>query len=158
MKPKQFRAMAERLTAITNVDEMEEKVKEGFKELLRRANRKYIAVFGPRNGYDSVTIEEIVYIEADGKYSLLHLWENDRDVKRQSGKNIGHLEWQLLNAGFIRIHHSYIINTKWLKRFDVHDHSVELKSNMVLPVSDKYLHELKEYYDINRMHLKEEDL
>ena len=58
---------------------------------------------------DLIDIKDILYLEADGKYTVFHL------VKEQSkivSKNIGYYEKILPRQLFFRIHHKYIVNLK----------------------------------------------
>ncbi|WOC39435.1 LytTR family DNA-binding domain-containing protein [Polaribacter sp. HL-MS24] len=54
-----------------------------------------------------LVIKDILYLEADGKYTIFHLL--DQEVKVVS-KNIGEYEKILPPQLFFRIHHKYIVN------------------------------------------------
>lgn len=56
-----------------------------------------------------IPITDILYLEADGKYTIFHL--NDKKKKVVS-KNIGEYEKILPKNLFFRIHHKYIVNVQ----------------------------------------------
>jgi two-component system LytT family response regulator len=56
-----------------------------------------------------LVIKDILYLEADGKYTVFHL--KDKEVRVVS-KNIGEYEKILPIQFFFRIHHKYIVNIR----------------------------------------------
>jgi len=61
-----------------------------------------------------INTEEIIKVEAKGSYSVLHLLN---DKKITSTKNLKDLENILPENLFVRVHHSWIINIKFLKKY-----------------------------------------
>lgn len=61
-----------------------------------------------------IPIDEIIYLESDSNYSSIFLMDGSKVV---SSKNIGHYEELLSPGQFFRIHNSYIVNVKCIKRF-----------------------------------------
>ncbi len=61
-----------------------------------------------------INTEEIIKAEAKGSYSVLHLLN---DKKITSTKNLKDLESILPENLFVRVHHSWIINIKYLKKY-----------------------------------------
>jgi len=61
-----------------------------------------------------INTEEVVKAEAKGSYSVLHLLNGK---KITSTKNLKDLESILPESLFLRIHHSWIINIKYLKKY-----------------------------------------
>ncbi len=66
------------------------------------------------NGFQFVPVNTIVYCEADDDYTYVHLTENQ---KLTVSKNIKEFEDILANYDFFRIHHSYLINRDYIKRY-----------------------------------------
>jgi len=60
---------------------------------------------------DVVHFEDILFIEADGRYSHFHL----KSGKITASKNLGSYEKQLLESRFHRIHSKYIVNISAIK-------------------------------------------
>lgn len=58
---------------------------------------------------DLIDIKDIMFLEADGKYTVFHLKDNKTKVV---SKNIGYYEKLLPPHLFFRIHHKYIVNLK----------------------------------------------
>ena len=66
------------------------------------------------NGLQFVPVNSIVYCEADDDYTYIHLTENQ---KLTVSKNIKEYEDILVNYDFFRIHHSYLVNRDFIKRY-----------------------------------------
>ena len=64
--------------------------------------------------------ENIVWLEADGNYTTIHLINNKRHVIRTT---LTEMEEQLPSDNFIRIHKSYVVNKK---------HVTEVRANNVI--------------------------
>ncbi|WP_170110614.1 LytR/AlgR family response regulator transcription factor [Flavilitoribacter nigricans] len=80
-----------------------------------------------------VQIEEIMYLEAKGSYTDIYLADGQ---KCRISKKLK-LALKILNADyFVRIHHSYALNLKYLAGFCNGDSaSVKLKDGSQLPLS-----------------------
>lgn len=74
----------------------------------------------------------ILWIEADGNYSTIHLKEDKRRVIRQS---LSELQEQLPTPDFIRIHKSYLINKEHIMQLNTS--SVVIR-DLELPVGRSY--------------------
>ncbi|MCL7753299.1 LytTR family DNA-binding domain-containing protein [Polaribacter sp. Z022] len=61
------------------------------------------------NSVNLVDAKDVLYLEADGKYTVFHLV---KDTSIVVSKNIGHYETYLPKHLFFRIHHKYIVNLK----------------------------------------------
>ena len=66
------------------------------------------------NGFHLLAIPEIIRCRADGNYTILHR-QNEPEllVCRQLGK----LEPLLTPHGFLRVHHSHLVNLRTVKQF-----------------------------------------
>ncbi len=68
------------------------------------------------NGYENINLGSIYYIKADGSYS--HVVQEHNRMLTVS-KNLKYFEFTLEGcADYIRVHRSYIINLKHIKRYD----------------------------------------
>lgn len=103
----------------------------------------------PRESYDShifvqkseklfnLPIEEIIYLEASGDYTIIST-KNDQFV---SSSGIGKLEEIMNPDTFIRVHRSTIVNVNYLKEIERHFNGgmiVKMQSGKSFPVSRTY--------------------
>jgi len=104
------------------------------------ANSFFVKV---RNRLEKVKLKDILYIEADGRYSMIHTLEARKYAVRIP---ISELAEKLDNQTFLRSHRSYISNLDWLESVDVGDMVIKLKGGEV-PLSkgfkEEVLHKLK---------------
>lgn len=61
-----------------------------------------------------INIEEIIRAEAKGSYTVLYLTDNKMITTVQ---NLKYFEDNLPASFFVRVHHSWIINTRYLKKY-----------------------------------------
>ncbi len=61
-----------------------------------------------------VEMNEIIFIESEGRYSRFHLNNNTRILV---SRNLGEYEEDLEKKGFARIHHSYIVNLSFVEKY-----------------------------------------
>jgi two-component system LytT family response regulator len=64
-----------------------------------------------------VPIDEIIYLEAEGDYVMLHT----KDAKHLKEKTMKYFETHLDPAQFIRIHRSFIVNARFIDRIEYYD-------------------------------------
>lgn len=91
-----------------------------------------------------IDTQDILYCEADGKYTRFHLSNTQIHV---SSKNIGEYQ-HLFHQGFVRIHHHYIVNIKYIKKYvKGRGGFVVLQNGEILDVSvrrkEEFLHKLR---------------
>jgi two-component system, LytTR family, response regulator len=100
--------------------------------------KKQIALRNAESIY-RVAIDDIVSYEADKNYTLFHLSNGEKILVSHSMKEYDDL---LLNMSFMRLHQSYTINLKHLKRFDKDSSEVVMSDNSKIPVSHRRKEEL----------------
>ncbi|KXX68079.1 LytTR family DNA-binding domain-containing protein [Flammeovirga sp. SJP92] len=81
------------------------------------------------NVFKKVDIKDIVYLEADSNYTIVHTLEHDYTYSQVLKK----FQEKLSQSFFLRIHRSYIINTDYVTSFEYN--SITLNNNLKLPVS-----------------------
>ena len=86
-----------------------------------------------KSGYDlhKIKLEDIKYIESDSEYVVFHL-ENRKIMSYQTLKS---LEKTLPKSMFLRVHRSYIVNTKKVTGLKGRD---LILNKITIPVSDSY--------------------
>lgn len=67
-----------------------------------------------RDGYDFITLSDILYCKADGAYTIIKLL-NDKSLLLS--KQLGELELSFPGNIFLRIHHSYLVNVQHIRQF-----------------------------------------
>ncbi|HPI53395.1 MAG TPA: LytTR family DNA-binding domain-containing protein [Chitinophagaceae bacterium] len=65
-------------------------------------------------GITFIELNDIMFIEAEGRYSKFYLTNNSKVV---ASKNMGEFEAELEHKGFARIHHSYMVNLHFVEKY-----------------------------------------
>jgi two-component system LytT family response regulator len=88
-------------------------------------------------------IENIMYLEADGKYTIFHLANGS---SKMVSRNIGSYIDILPKNKFFRIHHKYIINIgKTESIYKTDGHYCLLKDSKTLPIAKRRLEEFRKF-------------
>lgn len=90
----------------------------------------------------NLPVEEIVYLEASGDYTIIST-KNDQFV---SSSGIGKLEEMMNPDTFIRVHRSTIVNVNYLKEIERHFNGgmvVKMLSGKSFPVSRTYAKQIR---------------
>lgn len=66
------------------------------------------------DGIVFIHVDDIIKVEANGSYSVLYM--SDRK-KITSSRSLKDMEEQLPETSFLRVHHAWIINIKYLKKY-----------------------------------------
>jgi two-component system LytT family response regulator len=91
---------------------------------------KKIAI-NSHKGINYIELVDVLYIEASGMYSVIHT-SKDQTIVSKPLKDFEFLE----ASGFFRIHRSYLVNTKEVKKLNKIDcHEVELKNGASVPIA-----------------------
>lgn len=91
-------------------------------------------LYPSRDGYNSIAYKDIICIKADGSYVNIY---TSSDIPIIVSKNLHFFERLLIEHGeFIRVHKSYIVNTKHIQRIDKQGGSkLILTEEMIVPIS-----------------------
>ena len=90
-----------------------------------------------------VPIDQILFLEGDINYTSFHFQSRKRTVIAHSLK---HFEADLLPWGFLRIHRSYIINSRFVKSANLLENTVTLVDGTVLRVARRRVKTLLNYH------------
>ncbi|MFZ1676687.1 MAG: LytTR family DNA-binding domain-containing protein [Saprospiraceae bacterium] len=86
-----------------------------------------------QEGLEFLNKKEIMYCEAEGNYTYIFTQD---DKKRLIPKTLKDIEAMINDAGFLRIHQSFLANIAYLKSYLRQDGGfIELKNGKQLPVS-----------------------
>jgi two-component system, LytTR family, response regulator len=92
-----------------------------------KPNNEHVLCIPIQNGYEYIPLKEIEYIEADGSYVNIYL---TNQKQKTVSKNLKYFETTLQQVPvFMRVHRSYIINLKQLKRFEKTDGGIIIMNN-----------------------------
>lgn len=90
-----------------------------------------------------INFEDIMYCESDGRYTSLFLKDNNKIV---ASKNLGKIEQLLDDKSFFRIHHSYLVNIRYIVELvKKHNYFCLMKNSIMLPVAERRKISLKHY-------------
>ncbi len=92
-------------------------------------------VITDRENVFALDLENILYLQADGAYT--RLFTNMQEGSIFASKNLKHFETLLQDAGFYRVHHSYLANLLHMKRFDKLESILEFTNDKQIPVSSR---------------------
>jgi two-component system LytT family response regulator len=96
-------------------------------------NSDYVAI-AFTDKIELLKMEDIVFCKADGKYTEFHVNNNTKII---SSRNLGEYSSQLDN-NFFRIHHSYIVNIRYLVKIIKKDGLYcEFSNGHVLPIAKR---------------------
>jgi len=85
---------------------------------IRKTKKFNKVVVQTAEGFSVVLKDEIVRIEASGKYSWVIL---DKNRKLVSSKPMGDYEQMLVEEGFVRVHASHVVNVRHVSRYFTKD-------------------------------------
>lgn len=84
-----------------------------LKKLVQQENQERLAII-TASGLDFVSLQDILWCKSDGMYTTFYLSDKSKVL---SSRNLGTYEDQLIQNDFFRIHHSVIINMRWVKKY-----------------------------------------
>lgn len=91
-----------------------------------------------------VLVNDIKYIEVDGKYCKL-VYGNDKFVVQKSMKQ---LHDQLPAGQFIRVHRNFIANLNSIQKINLEDHEIVLQDGKQLAFSRRYIDDLMHVFNV----------
>ena len=110
-------------------------------------NDKFIAL--PLHGsIELIEVENIMYLEADGKYTSFYLMDN---IIKVVSKNIGFYEDKLPIDLFYRIHHKFIVNFNMVSSIRTTDGNYCILDNSKsLSISKRKLEPLRRFLNLKQ--------
>jgi two-component system, LytTR family, response regulator len=119
---------------------------KGMTMIINRINAKTESSFMlvPNKGLQlSVKTDDIIYLESDGAYTYV-VTATERYV---SSKNLGYYERILGGNGFVRSHHSFIVNLSKVQALKKGRSGVLiLKNDKEIPVSQRKMNDFRDYF------------
>lgn len=110
---------------------------------LQISNKEYVAISSIDEIF-FIKMVDIMFCKSDGRYTKFYLENGDVCM---SSKNIGEYENKVLdNGNFFRVHNSFIINMKFVKRIIKADgNSCELENGLVIPISKRRIDDFSRF-------------
>jgi two-component system, LytTR family, response regulator len=104
-------------------------------QIATKGNNEHRITLRDNNGIYFIKITDIVYCKSDGPYTEFVIEGSEQIV---ISKNLKEYENQLLPYGFVRCHHSYLVNRDKIKKFDRSDSGgLILDNGQQIPVSHR---------------------
>lgn len=104
--------------------------------------------FATQHAIHFIAPETIIYCESDSNYTTLHFFDKTKMVVSKTLKEVEEI---LVHYHFYRIHHSFIINLKYVNRFIKNDGGcIEMADGAQLPVSRQRKQEVIQVLTQNR--------
>ncbi len=102
---------------------------------LHISNKEYVAISTIEEIF-FIKMADIIFCKSDGRYTKFYLENGDVCM---SSKNIGEYENRVLdNGNFFRVHNSYIINMRFVKKIIKSDgSSCEMENGLIIPISKR---------------------
>jgi two-component system LytT family response regulator len=90
--------------------------------------------FNTNTGYVIKEVNDIIYAKANSNYTEFYFTDIEKILV---SKTLLEYEKMLENYGFFRIHQSYLVNLKYMSKFDNDSLQMVLENGEVLPVSNR---------------------
>jgi two-component system, LytTR family, response regulator len=104
--------------------------------------------FRDKDGYDMIALERILYLSAEGNYTVFHLKEGEKIVTSLSLSSYASL---LTLHGFLRIHKSYLLNMDYLcECLNIRNHFLILPDGEKMTVARRRRSALKQWGRLQR--------
>jgi len=125
-----FGALEKAKQHLANKNNKADKYKELIDKINLSATRRI--KFPTINGFELIEINNLMYLEAAGTYTLAYLSNGEKIVLSKSIKLIE----DIVNSNlFFRAHRTYLINISFVKRFDRDLYSITLTNEIEIPLS-----------------------
>jgi two-component system LytT family response regulator len=85
-------------------------------------------------GLNFINSNDVVYCESDSNYTTFYLLNGQKHIVSKTMKSFTNC---LSAEHFFRIHNSYIINLKYIKKYNKGDGTITMENNQVLEVSKR---------------------
>jgi two-component system, LytTR family, response regulator len=104
-----------------------------IKELADNNESQKRIIISDRNGWQIIKIDDILYLEADGSYCILHLSNGN---KITSSRNMKHIDTLMEhNADFFKVHKSYMVNKRHILSYIGARNVLVMSNDSTIPVT-----------------------
>ena len=112
-----------------------------------RASRPFLLSVPTSEGLEFIDINDIINIRAEGSYSVISLMNKPR---KMISKNIGEFQDHLPSNEFCRVHNSYIVNLKYVRKMTRKGGlTAEMTEGTIVPISrnkkEAFMNKIEQY-------------
>jgi two-component system LytT family response regulator len=141
LSPANLLAAVKKVEETMGSDELNMKLKILLNNIAEPIKNKKKIVLKTMERIYSVDLDDIIRFESDGGYTKVYLTDGKRIMVSKTMKEYDDL---LLDAGFLRVHHSHLINMNHLFCFEKAEGHVVMKDDSIVPVSNRKKDQLLE--------------
>lgn len=134
LAPANLLAAVKKMEDAISSEELNLKLKTLLNNIAEPAKNKKKIVLKTMERIYSVDLDDIIRFESDGGYTKVYLADGKRIMVSKTMKEYDDL---LMDAGFLRVHHSHLINMNHLFCFEKAEGHVVMKDDSIVPVSNR---------------------
>lgn len=124
--------------AVTKAElQLVQKTSDARIQVLQENKKKFKKIAVPyKNDYAIIDINDVICIQADRMYSVIYTLNEKQFI---ASKKLNHYENLFKEEGFfVRVHRSWVVNTKHISVYSKREKQIELTNKKVIPVSKGY--------------------
>ena len=127
---------------------IQNKTNSDYKSIIENLNSNYSSKIKipTSTGFELLSTDELVFLEADGSYTIAHFVNSDKLI---ISKPLKQLEPLLDAKMFFRVHRSFIVNTEHIRRFNREKYALIMLNNKVVPISRRRYDNFMEFLKKN---------
>ena len=134
LAPANLLAAVKKMEDAISSEELNLKLKTLLNNITEPAKNKKKIVLKTMERIYSVDLDDIIRFESDGGYTKVYLADGKRIMVSKTMKEFDDL---LMDTGFLRVHHSHLINMNHLFCFEKAEGHVVMKDDSIVPVSNR---------------------
>ena len=117
---------------------------EELKKYLHNPEEKVRKIVIPDvKGFVVIELQQILFCEADG-YCTNFILTDGRKIT--SSRNLKYYEEMMTDLNFLRVHHSFLINVRYIMSY-LHEGTIILKGNKNVPLGNSYKKKFMEIFE-----------
>lgn len=134
LAPTNLLAAVKKMEDAISSEELNLKLKTLLNNIAEPTKNKKKIVLKTMERIYSVDLDDIIRFESDGGYTKVYLLDGKRIMVSKTMKEYDDL---LMDTGFLRVHHSHLINMNHLFCFEKAEGHVVMKDDSIVPVSNR---------------------
>lgn len=134
LAPANLLAAVKKMEDTISSEELNLKLKTLLNNIAEPIKNKKKIVLKTMERIYSVDLDDVIRFESDGGYTKVYLVDGKRIMVSKTMKEYDDL---LMDAGFLRVHHSHLINMNHLFCFEKAEGHVVMKDDSIVPVSNR---------------------
>lgn len=134
LSPNHLLAALKKAEESINNEELNLKLKTLLNNITEPSKQKRKIILKTLERIYSVDVNEIIRFESDGSYTKVYLTDGTRIMVSRILKEFDDF---LSDSGFVRIHHSHLININQVYFFEKSENHLVMKDQSIVPVSNR---------------------